>query len=360
MTRVLRVGSQRTLAIVVGAMIAVIGARPALADTPLERARAAIDASDYLAGRTALTAALASGDLGPTDLVETYRLSGFIAAALGEQAAAVQAFERMLSLAPTTKLAAGTAPKITKRFDAAQALVKGREPVKITVETAATPPSITVVIASDPVHMITSVRAIVRVDGRAEQTFDQPLTDRVTIALPVGRRLDLRVVARDEHGNRVSEVGSTDVPLVIVGPGAPEPTKPVVVTTMPKPNPSPAVHHEQGSQRPVYLAWWLWAGTSVVIAGAGAYFGVGAIGAQHDLEAASGSTHGYAEAHAIETRGKRDALLADIGFAAGGAFAIGAVILYLTAHHGTEADRSPALTAAPVRGGGTLALEVTF
>jgi len=358
MTAVLRLGSQRTLAIVVGAMLAVLGARPAHADTPLERARAAIDASDYLAGRAALTEALTSGDLGPENLVETYRLSGFIAAALGEQAAAVEAFERMLSLAPTTRLAAGTAPKITKRFAAAQALVKDREAIKITVETAASPPSITVVVASDPVHMITSVRAIVRVDGRAEQVFDQPLTGRATIALPVGHRLDLRVAARDEHGNRVSEVGSKDVPLVIVGQGAPEPPKPVVVTAKPKPGVPP--RDEPSSARPLYLAWWLWAGTSVVLAGAGAYFGVSALGTKHDLEAATGPTHTYAEAHAIETRGKRDAVLADIGLAAGGAVALGAVILYLTGHHNTEADRRPSVTAAPARGGGTLALEVTF
>ena len=63
-------------------------AKAATADTPLEAAKAAVDASDYLTARTQLDAIVAAGASGPDELAEVYRLTGIVAGALGDAKAA--------------------------------------------------------------------------------------------------------------------------------------------------------------------------------------------------------------------------------------------------------------------------------
>jgi hypothetical protein len=72
------------------AVVAVV-ADTARADD-LADARAAVDASDYLAARGALDKALAAGKASPDDLADIYRMKGIVEAALGNTAAATTAF----------------------------------------------------------------------------------------------------------------------------------------------------------------------------------------------------------------------------------------------------------------------------
>src|SRR4051812_37114478 len=58
----------------------------------LARARQAVAESDYSAARPALSAALDGGGRGPEELIEIYRLTGIVAAALGDAKAATDAF----------------------------------------------------------------------------------------------------------------------------------------------------------------------------------------------------------------------------------------------------------------------------
>src|SRR5258705_53420 len=78
--------------------------------------------------------------------------------------------------------------------------------------------------ARDPLAMIERMRAIVRVDGGHDELDEEPADATVTFTLRAGTRIEVRIVALDANGNRLAEVGSEDVPLVISG--APTETPP--------------------------------------------------------------------------------------------------------------------------------------
>lgn len=333
----------------------VVCASTAHADPALDKARAAIDASDYLAARSALADALATGDNGPDELAEIYRLTGTIAAGLGDGPAATDAFERMLALAPHATLPAGTSPKITRPFSAAQAFYKTHQPVQIKVDTAASPPSVTITVVADPLHMIASAHAVVRVDGSRDQTLDKHVdasTPTIVLGLPAGRRIDLRVSARDDHGNRLAEVGTADVPLVIVG-SAPATTATTATAATP---PIAAVQATPPPphRRSELLAWWLYGGAALGAAAVGSVFGYEVYQAHDQLQSLAAAGKPESDAKAVESRGDRDALISNIAFAAAGALAITTVILYVT--HDSREHLAP----APMSGGGGVVWEGRF
>ena len=102
---------------------------------PLDDAKVAVEASDYLKARAALTEALASGQHGREELAEIHRLSGIVAGALGETKEATAAFQRALALSPKVELPPGTSPKISRPFTTAQGLAKKSAPLEIKSET---------------------------------------------------------------------------------------------------------------------------------------------------------------------------------------------------------------------------------
>jgi hypothetical protein len=318
---------------------------------PIDDAKVAVDASDYLKARAALTEALASGADGRDELAEIYRLSGIVAGALGDAKASTAAFQRALALSPKIELPPGTSPKIARPFAQAQGLAKQSAPLEIKSETEADPPSVTVVVASDPLAMIARVRVLAVVDGKPEQTFDRLASERTTVELPAGARLDVRVAALDEHGNRLAELGSRAVPIVILGKAAPPPPggggKVAAGAPPPRPPERPA-----RPPRPLYLKWWMWGASAALFGGAAVYFGIDAVLAKGDLAELNGSSveHTFDEAKDVEARARRDVLLTNIGWGAAGVFAVGATILYLTEPRPVRGERR--LSVAPVRGGG--------
>jgi len=129
---------------------------------------------------------------------------------------ATAAFERLLALSPKATLPSDTSPKSREsRFAAAQDYFKSHEPLKVKAETQSKPPSVTLVVQK---RSAVDDREDARV-GRGRRKRDTTLDGVGAIELPHGKRLDLRVAALDENGNRVVEVGSADVPLVIVRSG---------------------------------------------------------------------------------------------------------------------------------------------
>jgi hypothetical protein len=317
---------------------------------PLDDAKVAVEASDYLKARAALTEALASGENGRDELAEIYRLSGIVAGALGDAKASTAAFQRALALSPKVELPPGTSPKIARPFAQAQGLARQSAPLEIKTETAADPPSVTVIVASDPLAMIARVRVYAGVDGKPEQAFDRPASERTTVELPAGARLDVRVAAVDEHGNRLAELGSRAVPIVIVGKAAPPPPGggQVVVRTPPRRPPERPAR----PPRPLYLKWWMWGTTAALFGGAAAYFGIDAVLARRDLVELNQHSveHTFDEARDVEARARRDVLFTNIGWGAAGVFAVGATILYLTEPRPARGERR--VSVAPVRGGG--------
>jgi hypothetical protein len=331
---------------VVLALVFVVATRPARADgTALELARHDVESSDYLAARPALVAALDAGTAGPAELAEIYKLSGIVEGALDDEAAATSAFEKWLALDPKGELPPGTSPKIADPYEAAAAHLAKRAPLKVKAETSSQPPSVTVIVASDPDRMISRARVFVIADGKPEITVEGVGKHRIVLALPHGKRLDLRVQALDKHGNRVVELGTTDVPIVITGAEKRAPSG--VVVTPPKPTEPPP------EPRPIWLRWWAWGAVAGVFAGAGTYFGFAARSDASQLDALNlnSQDHQFPEATDLESHARTDVLLFNIGMGAAGAFAVGAAILYLTEPKATVERR---LTVVPARGGGTV------
>jgi hypothetical protein len=296
------------------------------ADEPLDRAKAALESSDYAGARTALDQALATGTNGPDQVSEIYRLTGIVRGALGDAKGAQDAFARCLAVTPKATLPPGTSPKIVKPFAAA---LKANEPLALETATASDPPAITVT-ATDPLSMIAKLRVYAIVDGKPETTIDRPASERTEIALPAGARIDLRVAALDAKGNRLVEIGSKQVPIVIVGVKRAV-VKPKPPADPPPPPPQVVEQPARSTGRPLYLQWWLWGGVAIAVGGTGAYFGIDAVRKTNQLEELNDNSteHSFDEALAVERSARRSVLLANIGLISGGALAAGAAVLWL-------------------------------
>lgn len=306
---------------------------------PLDDARTAVDGSDYMAARGALDTALHAGGASPQDVAEIYKLSGIVEGALGNTEAATAAFAKWLELDSKGALPPGTSPKIARPFKTASDHTSA---IDAKAETEAHPPSVTLVIASDVKKLIASAHVIVVVDGGAPQELDgKPGT---TILLPSGHRLDLQVQALDANGNRVFELGSQAVPLVIT-----DSDEATVIAKKPTPK-----HSEPAHERRWYFQWYTWGGAAIasaVVSGVFAYETKQSVD-QLDLLNRNSLDHPYRDAQAVESDAKRDLLIADIAAGAAGAFALGAIVLYLTRPH---LEHLP-VAAVPMRDGGVLVL----
>jgi hypothetical protein len=339
--------------------VIVLGAPTAArADADLTAITTALENSDYPAAQDLLGKALAAGGNSPETTVELYRLQGVVEGSLGNTQPATDAFLKALALNPKLALPVGTSPKIQKPFEAAQRFYKSSAPLKVKVETrpgsATAPPAVTIVVQSDPLKMVSRARVAVVVDGKPEQMVD----GTGTIVLPAGNRLDLRVTVLDTSGNRLVEIGSTDVPIVIVSANAPRVVdgKPVVKVP-PKKRADEGPSHE----RPLYLRWWLWGGAAVAFAGVGSGFGIGALMAKSDLEElnATSTAHSFDDARAVEDTIRTRLLVTNISYGVAIGCGVTAAILFLTKPRSAE-RASVSVAPAPLRGGGALVIGGEF
>jgi hypothetical protein len=261
-----------------------------------------------------------------------YRLSGRVEAALGDPQAATEAFKRLLALSPKDTLPEGTSPRIKRPFDSAKDYYTTHSPLELEVGTTAAPPTITLILVSDPLHMVARLRIVYAIDHGAEHTTELAASDRTTLPLPSGARIDARVTALDDHGNQLVELGAAE-PIVILG----EAPRPVVA-------PAVVVHPDR---RPIYRRWWPYAAATVAFGGATAYFGWSAYAAAIDLRHVTSDR----DAAVTTDRGRRDTLLTNIGFGVTGACAIAAGVMYLTRPRDPSETR---VTAVPLPGGGAV------
>lgn len=318
----------------------------------LADARKAVEGSDYMAARTSLDKALTAGTAGPAELAEIYKLTGIVEGALGNAQQATDAFARWLSLDAKAALPVGTSPKITRPFTAAQEQMAKRGVVEAKAETHDDPPSVTLVVANDPHELIVGARVYFTVDKRAEQALSADGKGRIKIDLETGKRIDLRLQAVDRHGNRVVELGTKDVPLVITSSGAPAKiidTRPVV--TAPR---------EVAQPRPWYLQWWVWGIGTAVATGVGGYF---AWQTREDIQEldylnANSLAHPWSTAQSVEDRAHRNMMITNISAGVAGAFAIGTALLFITRPDDPESATRATIT--PVPGGGALVVGGSF
>lgn len=317
----------------------------------LADARKAVDGSDYANARGLLTAALEAGTSAPDELAEIYKLTGIVESALGNAQGATQAFARWLSLDAKGALPFGTSPKIMKPFTAAHDKAKKLGIVAAKAETEDDPPSVTLVVENDPQKLIVGARVYFRADKRPEQTLEADGTDRIKLDLETGKRIDLRLQAIDKYGNRVVELGSKDVPIVITSTGT---TKQIVDPNDAKLVKTTPAHVEPARPRPWYLTWWVWGITTVVATGAGGYFAWQTREDVKDLDYlnANSLAHPWSDAQDVESRARRDLLVTNIVAGAAGVFALGTAILFFTRPDTSESVSRVSVT--PTHGGGAV------
>ncbi|HEX5063020.1 MAG TPA: tetratricopeptide repeat protein [Kofleriaceae bacterium] len=325
-------------------------ARDARADA-LADARKAVEGSDYMAAQPALETALKAGTAGPAELAEIYKLTGIVEAALGNAGPSEKAFAKWLALDPKGALPEGTSPKITRPFDAAHAQANKSGPLEAKAETQDTPPAVTLKVANDPQKMIVAAKVYFIVDGKSEQTLSADGRNEITIELGLGKRIDLRIHGLDRYGNRVVELGSKDVPIVITSSGKETPVG------------SDRVGHakpktvEPEKPRPWYLQWWLWGGATVAVTGVGGYFAYRTYDNMQTIEHlhATSLDHPWSDEQSVERSARRNLLVTNIAAGTAGAFAIVTTILFLTRPN-PESESAMRATLTPTHGGAAVVL----
>lgn len=322
----------------------------------LTDARKAVEGSDYVTAKTKLEEAITSGSNGPAELAEIYKLAGTVEGALGNAQQATIWFAKWLAIDPKASLPDGTSPKFKRPFDAASVQAKKKGPIEAKAETEDNPPAVTLVVVNDPHNMIVGAKVYFRVDKKGpEQDLEAEGKERIKIELDVGKRIDLRLHAVDEYGNRVVELGSKDVPIVItssgtttpIGPDPNDPNKPKPPTPPPPPE-EPAAW---------YATWWVWGiATGVTALGTG-YFAWRVRSGIGDLDTvfANSYDHEWNDAQDIEGTTRRDVLITNIGLGLTGALLVGTAIFYLTRPTSDEApaaETAPRAAVTPLPGGG--------
>lgn len=316
----------------------------------LATARQALAALKYEQALHALEKALYSGTNGPEEMKTIHRMMGEIQAALGQQEEAERHFRSLLALEPTAELARGISPKILQPFQAAKTYMstRGRLDVRCTVDDAALAVALTV--EADPAELVAGVRVVYRLEDGSEQILEGTGPGSHTLRVPTTRPVTLVCAALDQHGNRLSEIGSWSEPLRLTPPT--EKPRPVVVAAPRGEPPAP----------PIYGRWYVWGVATVLAAGAGGYFGWQTRQDQDELARlnANSPDYNFSEAEKIQRRGERNALITNISFGAAGVFAIAAVVSLVLEPDAPAEQSTAALAPLPLPQGAGLSVAFTF
>ncbi|MEO8552644.1 MAG: hypothetical protein ABI678_21855, partial [Kofleriaceae bacterium] len=250
-----------------------------------------------LANRT-----IALGISEPAQLVQLELLAGRLAAGLDHADTAQAHFARALAIDPTVSLEAGTSPKLQAPFDAARAT---KPTLEVTFDRGAG--SVTAIIQRDPIQLVAGVGVLVHGEAAWRVTRGH------AYAIARDTTLD-RVAVTDEHGNQLVVSPAPLVGSVSIGNDGRVPIAAV----------------------PLSRRWTTYtAASAVLLAGAGACawrYGV----AQDAWNRENDGFHDYSRLRALEDRGQRWAIAADIGFGLAAITGVTAAILFATRHDESE------------------------
>lgn len=285
-------------------LLLAVGAMTARAEDPLTEAKRLEAALDYNAALIIVDRTIAQGGATRDELVALHLFAGKLAAGLDRAEIAGDHFARALALAPSSTFPEGTSPKITEPFDAARTRTVPLH-VTETVERGA----IAIAPVTDPLGLVAGIA--VKLDGGNE--LREPRALRVR--LPDGARAT-EVSALDAYGNRVWSAPIT------------ERAAPRVTTT---------------TLRPLYARWPLWASTTAVALAAGGLCAWQFDAAQDEWTRGKADGLAFSRLEAIEDRGRRWGLAANIGF---GVAAASALVAIVTAARGSTTETHGSATEA--------------
>lgn len=266
---------------------------------PLTEAIRLEAALDYDAALAIVEREIARGVADRDRLVTLHMFAGKLAAGLDRPDQAEQHFAVVLALAPATTFADGTSPKITEPFDAARTRTT---PLRVAATVGGDAISITA--SPDPSRIVAGI-AVELADGRELRE-----TGSLRVVLPTGAQ-PTRVTALDGFGNRV---WSESVAATLAVP--PEGLRLQI-------------------SRPVYARWPFWAtGTALALA-AGGFCAWRLDSAQDQWDARKQAGADYGDLVALERRGKRWALAANISFGVATATTLVALVTAARGSHQT-------------------------
>ena len=260
----------------------------------LVAARKAIEEVRYDEAQPLLAAALQAGGNSPNDVIELYRLSASTATVLGQPEIAEQFYRRWLALVPDATLPDTVAPKLRAPFERARAAMAGRGRIAVAVRRSGH--AIDVVVESDPLAMV--VGAAIEAEA---PLAPKPFVARAVRFVDVDPAADVAITILDEHDNHLLSVQA--------------------------PAQAATAQADSESGTPWYRNYLVWAVPAVAFGGVGVGFGIAANGAQREIDELQPDEHFASELDAAHERRDRYALIANIGFIAGGACAVTAVIM---------------------------------
>lgn len=280
-----------------------------------QRARAALR---YDAALDEVARALAAGDATPAQVAALYRLGGELAAGLDRPDEAAAWFARWLTIEPAGALPAGASPKLEAALAAARAQAS---PLALTARRDGD--AIVATVGATVGATVRVVRAIrVAADPRARGVdggLGQPL--------PWPRGQTAVVIALDEHGNHLA--------YAAVPAGG-----------------------SRGATRstPLHRRWQPYAGVALGCGVLGGVFAWRTAVAQDEFDALRADPQGHPldVYEAVRARGERDALIANLGFAGAGAFAVAATIVWW------QRPQATTLAIEPSADGGAVTLRGQF
>jgi hypothetical protein len=253
-------------AVMAALMISQSGLAVAQQNPDLARAQQSYERLAFKPCREAAQRALRRPKNSRRDLIDIYRLLGLCNAALNEDEAANNAYQRLLAIDPEYKLDPDLSPQFTSSFKEAKGLMGSRRPIGAKL----VPPPVTLrptrqitleLEVDDPLGMVNEISfSYKRADGASFTSVPVAKgAGRLQVSLPpVGSPgasravLDYYVEMRDENGGELGGAGSAAAPQRVVI-GEPLPTGPSgaeVVST------------------PFYKRVWFWTVVGIVAGGA--------------------------------------------------------------------------------------------
>lgn len=359
----MRIGSKPSLfaVLVVPLLSLAASASPALAQkkgsggprATLERARTEIGELRYEEAQKTVEKAIRSGTNGPADMAELYLLLGEVKASLGDDEAAQDAFRSALSIDPAADLRDGLSPKIREPFSKAKKSMKGKKPLAIQHRILKPdPPTIAVLVQSDPFGMIIGGRLIYENADGAERSVAGMGKERVDLKLPRGTS-KFMVAGIDEHGNRLILLGSESEPLTldIESGGGGESAAGTEEEGISEPaggeegSTTVSKSSADSSGPPFYAHWMVWGGAAIAIAGVGVVTGLSTRSSVNKLDDVrqNSEMYEYTFAQSLADKAERRALYTNIAFGAAAACAVVSGVLFWRQRRAGRAEREAAL-----------------
>ncbi len=275
----------------------------AAADDDLAEARRLEAALDYDKALAIVEHVLATGGATyPDRYVELQLYAGRLAAGLDRTQLAEDHFVRALVIRPAATLPEGTSPKLIAPLDAAR-----RRAVPLRLSVISVDGAVSFLVDADALGLVRGI-ALTVVDPHQVR---RELVERgaMRLAVPAGTTA-IEVAALDAQGNRIFK----SVPPAPTASAAPLPS----LRTPASPRPS------------VPARWSTWAVATGVVLGAGAFSAWRFNLAQHDWDRmrAEPERFDYSALTAVEDRGKRWGLTANIAFGVAALTGITSFVLY--------------------------------